>query len=1197
MSWYYNDRRKRRPKPKSAPAPKAKPKNYGVTWWGAQWLEALSGIDYANRLPRGRTYANKGLVHKLEINNADLTAQVTGSGLKPYTVSLSFEPFEAEDKVLLVDLLAINPDFLSKLLNRELPPGLEQAADDLGISLFPQAWEEINGRCSCPDYAFPCKHVAAVFYVVANEIDKNPLLIFSLRGFDLAQALEDTGIAQAGEMDRTVAGLWDLQQPVADPNANEGPDEAFYQAVDLTSIPEARNDFMRLISERPVFYPEGDFKKMLVAVYVAAAKAVDGPFEKAQVPDPARLVTSTVFANVYLDATDGKFLNAALADESGHVLADFENVGVLRKFLHTMTPTQASQSAPQLRTTHLACRLAEELVRRQAIVPQLLQTDEDQFAVRWVPALLHEQVRQVCTTVQAAMAPGVVVYVDDHDEWEPVPDDALQALTGVFIRYFVDRSMLTLLRYEGWLPAWFLQGQTHNFDTFETRGYPQSIAKWLSPLFLGEKEVAPLLEVHEVKAGFELKIGVFDKSKPLEASASLEALFEEPRFDGLRTGVLGDLNLVAEHFPGLKLLLASRGKERLVYDLDQFADVFFSILPVMRLVGFKVLLPKALQKLMKPGLSVSISSVSGKVDQPGLVSLENLLKFEWQVALGDQVMSPEAFMELAKNMRGLVRLADGYAYVDEQTLAKLLDAKTSARAPRGQQLLHMALAGEYEGRPVQLDGQVLALLDGIRKAGDVPFPKGVDAVLRPYQVRGFGWLYKNATLGFGSLLADDMGLGKTLQVLSLMQKFKEDGRLAGGQKALVVAPTTLLTNWAREAARFTPGLVVHTYHGQGRSLQALQEADVLLTTYGTVRTELEILNKETWAMLVVDEAQNIKNMDAAQSKAVKKIKATVRIAMTGTPVENRLSEYYSVFDFVNHGYLGSLSGFVREFAKPIERYGDHHAAERFRRITEPFLLRRVKTDKTVISDLPDKIETDQFCVLTPEQAALYQNVVKTSMDVLGGNSDSGIERQGLVLKMLTSLKQVCNHPAHFLKKQTASPEHSGKAQRLIELLQQTLEAGEKTLVFTQYREMGVLLQNMIRQELGLEADFLHGGCSRKERDAMVEAFQGSKRPGVFLLSLKAGGTGLNLTAASNVVHYDLWWNPAVESQATDRAFRIGQQRNVQVHRFITQGTFEEKIDQMIRRKKALVGLTVTAGEKWLGELSDKELRELVRLGG
>ncbi len=409
-------------------------------------------------------------------------------------------------------------------------------------------------------------------------------------------------------------------------------------------------------------------------------------------------------------------------------------------------------------------------------------------------------------------------------------------------------------------------------------------------------------------------------------------------------------------------------------------------------------------------------------------------------------------------------------------------------------------------------------------------------------------------------------------------------------------PTTLLTNWSKEIARFAPDLTAHVYHGATRQQSLPDVADIILTTYGMVRSGMEAFQKNSWQLLVLDEAQNIKNMSAAQSMAVKKIKASVRIAMTGTPVENRLSKYFSIFDFTNHGYLGSLKTFTEEYPKPIELERNHAVLASFQRATMPFVLRRVKTDKSIISDLPDKVEINQYCSLGPEQAALYQNVVDESLRAISSAAEDTIKRQGLVLKMLTALKQICNHPAHYLKKPDADPALSGKAQRLLEVLAQTLESGEKTLIFTQYREMGELLVPLLRERLGVETAFLHGGVSRSARDKMVDDFQQRQSARVLLLSLKAGGTGLNLTAASNVIHYDLWWNPAVEAQATDRAYRIGQHRNVQVNRFITQSTFEEKIDAMLQSKKELANLAVAAGEKWVGDLSDKALSELVKLG-
>ena len=483
------------------------------------------------------------------------------------------------------------------------------------------------------------------------------------------------------------------------------------------------------------------------------------------------------------------------------------------------------------------------------------------------------------------------------------------------------------------------------------------------------------------------------------------------------------------------------------------------------------------------------------------------------------------------------------------------------------------------------------MIDNLLQGDQVETPKGLQATLRPYQQRGYEWLYKNTRVGFGSLIADDMGLGKTLQVITTLLKLKEDGEL-DKEKALIVVPTTLLTNWEKEIKKFAPSLNAFIYHGTNRKLDLLKESEVMITTYGVARGDAH-LQKKKWLIIVIDEAQNIKNPGTAQTKAIKKFKAPVKIAMSGTPVENRLSEYWSIFDFTNKGYLNTLAKFKTEFARPIETDRDQIKLEKFRKITEPFILRRLKSDKSIIKDLPDKIEIDQYCHLSPEQTALYENVVETTMQSI--ESSKGIERKGLVLKLITALKQVCNHPRQFLKKGDALPELSGKTAMLFSLIKEIQNTGEKTLIFTQYQEMGKLLVEMLEAEFNLEIPFLHGGVSRKGRDEMVDQFQNNRATRILILSLKAGGTGLNLTAASNVIHYDLWWNPAVEAQATDRAYRIGQKNNVMVHRFITQGTFEEKINQLLLNKKELANLTVSTGEKWIGEYTNAELKELVKL--
>jgi len=587
------------------------------------------------------------------------------------------------------------------------------------------------------------------------------------------------------------------------------------------------------------------------------------------------------------------------------------------------------------------------------------------------------------------------------------------------------------------------------------------------------------------------------------------------------------------------------------------------------------------------------SGDDGAVSSTSFLNMEDLLRFQWKVALGDQLLSPDKFRKMVKQFSGIVKLNDQFVFFDENEIKKLLENLENPPEPSGQELLQIALTEDYGGAKIELDKKVKKLIGNLLHGESAEVPKGLKATLRPYQLSGFQWMYKNSRIGFGSLIADDMGLGKTLQVITTLLKLKEDGELENA-KALIIVPTTLLTNWEKEIAKFAPDLKTHIYHGSNRDLKPLKDADLLITTYGVVRSEGAKLNKQKWLLVAIDEAQNIKNPTTSQTKAVKKIKAAVKIAMSGTPVENRLSEYWSIFDFTNKGYLNSLSKFKSEFAKPIEVERDQAQLDRFRKITEPFILRRLKSDKSIIKDLPEKIEKDQYCNLTKEQTAIYQNVVDTTMKTIKGTE--GINRKGLVLKLITALKQVCNHPKQFLKKGDSDPTLSGKSQLLFDIISQTLENNEKSLIFTQYREMGDMLVEMLGKEFLLEIPFLHGGISRKGRDEMVEDFQNNRSTPIMILSLKAGGTGLNLTQASNVIHYDLWWNPAVEAQATDRAYRIGQKNNVMVHRFITEGTFEEKINKLLQSKKELADLAVSTGEKWIGEFSDEELKDLVKLG-
>jgi hypothetical protein len=662
--------------------------------------------------------------------------------------------------------------------------------------------------------------------------------------------------------------------------------------------------------------------------------------------------------------------------------------------------------------------------------------------------------------------------------------------------------------------------------------------------------------------------------------------------------LLAELGRASRLWPELDDALRSATPSGLVMDTTEAYLFLRGAAPLLAQAGFGVLLPAT----WRPGgvglrLTGSSPGTPGVVQTKSQVGFGAIVDYRWQVALGDEVLSRDELDELARAKAPLVRLRGKWVEVDHLRLRKAL-AYVDGRA--GGQLsvadllkLRAGLDSPDIDLPVvevNATGWLGDLLSGQldRRVEPVPSPDGLAATLRPYQERGLSWLAFLDDLRLGAVLADDMGLGKTVQTLALLLHDR-------AAPTLLVCPMSVVGNWQREAARFAPDLTVHVHHGSDRlrDVELIKRSDLVITTYAVATRDADLLGQVSWRRVVLDEAQNIKNSATKQSVAVRALPAQQRIALTGTPVENRLAELWSIVDFVNPGLLGPLGTFRERFAVPIERDNDAEAAQRLKQLTGPFLLRRLKTDPAIISDLPDKIEMNVLCNLTAEQASLYQAVVD-DMLVKIENSE-GIERRGLVLATMTKLKQVCNHPAHLLKDGTRLPGRSGKLARLEEILEEVLAEGDKALCFTQFTEFGAMLENHLADRFGRDVLYLHGATSKRRRDDMVAAFQQADGPPIFLLSLKAGGTGLNLTAANHVIHVDRWWNPAVEDQATDRAFRIGQRKNVQVRKFVCVGTLEERIDEMIEKKKALSRMTVGTGENWLTELSVDELRDIITL--
>ncbi|MBP1153418.1 MULTISPECIES: DEAD/DEAH box helicase [unclassified Paenibacillus] len=642
--------------------------------------------------------------------------------------------------------------------------------------------------------------------------------------------------------------------------------------------------------------------------------------------------------------------------------------------------------------------------------------------------------------------------------------------------------------------------------------------------------------------------------------------------------------------------------------------------------GYSVFLPDWWERIRKwrPRLKAKIKSSVGAGPQP-MFGLGQLMQFDWKIALGDIELTEEEFRELLEQNRRLVQIHGQWVQLDPVHLAQLQSVMHQVQKNQGLSLrdvLELHLLGTSEGEEdkdfhrslkmeVELNDQLQELVKLLNHAKRPPLTEPPDSfrgTLRPYQVEGISWLMFLRECGLGGCLADDMGLGKTIQMITYLLLLREKHLTEGTadpSPSLLICPTSVLGNWQKELQRFAPDLRVHLHYGPGRAkgetfAESCRDCDLVLTTYTLAHLDETELASMHWESICLDEAQNIKNAYTKQAASIRKLTGRHRIALTGTPIENRLTELWSIFDFLNPGYLGTLRDFTQRYVGAIERTQDPELIAKVQRLIRPFLLRRLKKDPSIQLDLPEKYEYKTYISLTTEQATLYETYIRDMFERI--DTMSPMERRGMILAALTKLKQICNHPALLTKESPQSPwrGRSNKVERLLEMVQELRQEGDKCLIFTQFVESGLLLQRVFGEELGGKIPFLHGGSSKAERDRMIETFQNEAQTdttdsGIFLLSLKAGGTGLNLTAANHVFHFDRWWNPAVENQATDRAFRIGQTRHVQVHKFVTLGTLEERIDEMIDKKMGLSQQIVGSGEQWITELSTDDLKDLFSL--
>lgn len=885
-------------------------------------------------------------------------------------------------------------------------------------------------------------------------------------------------------------------------------------------------------------------------------------------------------------------------------------------------------------------RVAEfvlELLARQRFVPAIHRVGDNEYCGYW-RAILHDEdvARRVEQLIDAL--PPVCRAAGVSDEVRPadIVERFVRTTVDGLVRRCMEGDELTHVLLETteesctpqirWLRS--LVGETASIEGAgdDKRRVFETVSAWLSRVepVVGARSFRTCLRLESPEGdGAEGESAVWrlviclqridDTGDPADAEFILSSLDREPSIlrrvnEDARAELRGDVAKAARYFTPLEGCVDPEGPLSCSLSLEEAYAFLRDAAPILESEGIGVVMPNwwhTSRPRVRMWLHLRPIETGGSAGASSL-GLDALVGYDWRVAVGDDELSVDELTRLARSKAPLVNLRGRWTEIqaaDAAAAAAFLRENQTGRMTLMEALRQCYRADDLAtGVPVaglRASGWIGRILDG--SANDfldtAPPPEVFRGTLRPYQLRGLSWLAFMARLGLGACLADDMGLGKTIQLIALLLHERADGPTPG--PTLLVVPMSLVGNWQREIERFAPTLRVLVHHGLDRLTGTRFEAevpgyDVVISTYGLIHRDLEHIACVEWYRVALDEAQNIKNPAAKQATAIRSLRSVNRVALTGTPIENRLSELWSIMDFLNPGFLGTATDFRRRFALPIERYHDDDRAERLRHLIRPFVLRRLKSDPSIEVDLPEKMEMRVYCNLTREQAALYEATVGEMLGQI--DRAGGIQRRGLILATLVKLKQICNHPAHFLGDGSGLPSRSGKCERLTEMLEEALSEGDRALVFTQFREMGHLLARLLHETFGREILFLHGGTTRARRDALVDAFQlpASDHP-ILVLSLKAGGHGLNLTAATHVFHFDRWWNPAVEDQATDRAHRIGQFRRVQVHKFVCIGTLEERIDGLLEEKRALADNIVGAGEDWLTELSTDRLREIFSL--
>ena len=1135
-------------------------KIYGTTLWGKEFIQSIENQTDAARLSRGKTYANTDKIYDVKISQNQVIAKVKGNYSPFYKTALTFSSFPKGDKEVILKFIDENPFVLAGIINGKLSDKLLEFIKINEIDIF----RSFNMNCNCYDFygAYPCKHIAALYYALTNQIDKNPFILFSLRGLDL---IEHYNIKEEIKVPYPIELTYidEINSPLQ-------------ENITLLKQENYANFILSMLGDFPPF-SHINYKEVMEEFYKKASKDLVQTISSIRDENIEKI--QRILQNSHITMVGKNDIGVAKFKIETDLVKSNEELSLFRRYKFQLEDDAIFILPTELFTLFISFeddsgsssytylfylfRVTYILIENSGYIPAVIEMDQF-IQIIYKPLLSVDTIKK-----------QIEILASSYPKIANINDKYLDSLSGT--NYILSAILTSFVPKLGFMhknqkanpPAIslsFFRGKLLRIKEFEYENSAFSINNYFSIFDIAQSNYNYKIFIDGVENNYVLSICVENKTSKEQYLLS-EAILSQNKIE-----IIKFLSILNQFLPKIELLIKNSDVELSQKEIEELLLKTSSIITKL---GVQIILPKELRNLLKPKLTLKVKSTSKSFQS--FFSLDGILEYDWQIAIGEELISVSEFEELLKSGQELLKFKENYLIITPDE-AKALFAQINKKSKLSTfDILQAKLNNEaFLSKDLEL------YFEDIFTPKKITLPTSLNANLREYQTRGFEWNINNLLNGFGTILADDMGLGKTIQAITSLLFLKENNHITNN--IIVVVPTSLLTNWEKELEKFAPTLSFFSFYGSKR---VMRKADIILTTYDLVRRDFESFKQLKIDCLIIDEAQKIKNPDTNITQAIKSLKAKYKIALSGTPVENNLSELWSIFDFALPKYLKSLKDFQNIYAKDIEIHKDTQKIEKLKKITAPFMLRRLKTNKDIICDLPDKIIIDEYATMSKEQASLYKSVLDDTMKQMD-QKDS----KGLIFKLLIALKQICNHPRNFDKASDSNPTLSGKTQLLLTLLDSIMLQDEKVLIFTQYTQMADILVEVIEKELFTKPLLLKGNMTKTQREDVVEKFQSDNRFKIFILSLKAGGVGLNLTAANHVIHYDLWFNPAVENQATDRAFRIGQTKKVTVHRLITKNSFEEKIDKMIKAKQELSELSVNIGENWLKDMSKDDLLDI-----